>query len=319
MWNRRFLDKLEMTISLLGAGLMLLAGCQKEPFEEPKEKKVEQDEWRMTLEAVKGADTKALNIETDGSLSATWTTGDQVAVFLKGVAAESLGNLTATVNPTLNTKATLAGALTSVTGVTGGSTLTLLYPRAIWDYSGQDGSAPSASGTLATKYDYALADVTVSAVDGSAKTITTDDASFANQQSIYRVKFTSSDNPLSVKQFTVSSSHNKLVQSRSYNGSAWTSAFGSVSVVSASATADWLYMSLRNEYADHDPLIAIDDDVYTFVVKGSDNATYTGTKSIPAATALNGYGHFISIEKVAVSKLSLLPKTGAITLKGDIW
>ena len=319
MWNRRFLDKLEMTISLLGAGLLVLAGCQKEPFEEPKEKPAEQDEWRMTLEAVKGADTKALNIETDGKLSATWTTGDLVAVFLKNGAAESLGNLTATVNPSINTRATLAGALTSVTGVTGGSTLTLLYPRAIWDYSGQDGSAPSASGTLATKYDYALANVTVSAVDGSAKTITTDDASFANQQSIYRVKFTSSDNPLSVKQFTVSSSHNKLVQSRSYNGSAWTSAFGSVSVVSASATADWLYMSLRNEYADHDPLIAIDDDVYTFVVKGSDNATYTGTKSIPATTALSGYGHFISIENVTVSKLSLLAKTGAITLKGDIW
>ena len=73
MWNRRFLDKLEMTISLLGAGLLVLAGCQKEPFEEPKEKPAEQDEWRMTLEAVKGADTKALNIETDGKLSATWT------------------------------------------------------------------------------------------------------------------------------------------------------------------------------------------------------------------------------------------------------
>ena len=314
MWNRRFLDKLEMTISLLGAGLLVLAGCQKEPFEEPEEKPAEQEEWILTLEASKGTDTKALNLETNGSITASWTTGDQVAVFLKGGATESLGNLTATVNPSLNTNATLAGSLTSVTGVTNGSTLTLLYPRATWDYTGQDGSAPSASGTLATKYDYALADVTVSAVDGGAKTITTDKANFANQQSIYRFKFSSSGTPLSVKQFTVSSSANKLVQSRSYDGSAWTSNFGSVSVVSDAATSDWLYMSLRNELDG----IVIDHDTYTFVVKGGDAATYTGTKDIPF-TAVSAAGHAITVADVAVSKVSLLSKTGAIALKGDIW
>ncbi len=314
MWNRRFLDKLEMTISLLGAGLLVLAGCQKEPFEEPEEKPAEQEEWILTLEASKGADTKALNLETDGRITASWTTGDKVAVFLNGGAAESLGNLTATVNPSLNTNATLAGSLTSVTGVTNGSTLTLLYPRATWDYTGQDGSAPSASGTLATKYDYALANVTVSAVDGGEKTITTDDAIFANQQSIYRFKFSSSGTPLSVKQFTVSSSANKLVQSRSYDGSAWTSNFGSVSVVSDAATSDWLYMSLRNELDG----IVIDYDTYTFVVKGGDAATYTGTKDIPF-TAVSAAGHAITVADVAVSKVSLLSKTGAIALKGDIW
>lgn len=314
MWNRRFLDKLEITISLLGAGLMVLAGCQKEPFEEPEEKPAEQEEWILTLEASKGADTKALNLEADGRITASWTTGDKVAVFLNGGAAESLGNLTATVNPSLNTNATLAGSLTSVTGVTNGSTLTLLYPRATWDYTGQDGSAPSASGTLATKYDYALADVTVSAVDGGAKTITTDKANFANQQSIYRFKFSSSGTPLSVKQFTVSSSANKLVQSRSYDGSAWTSNFGSVSVVSDAATSDWLYMSLRNELDG----IVIDHDTYTFVVKGGDAATYTGTKDIPF-TAVSAAGHAITVADVAVSKVSLLSKTGAIALKGDIW
>ena len=104
------------------------------------------------------------------------------------------------------------------------------------------------------------------------------------------------------------------MQSRSYDGSSWTSNFGSVSVVSDAATSDWLYMSLRNELDG----IVIDYDTYTFVVKGGDAATYTGTKKIPFS-AVSAAGHAITVTDVAVSKVSLLAKTGAITLKGDIW
>ena len=294
--------------------LAALAACQKEEDffqkeevsheEQPKVQEI----YTLTVEASKGVETKALDLDTSGDkerLNAYWKTGETVAVYLGG---SLLGTLEATADGTDNTKATLTGELTTVEGVQQGSELTLLFPRADWDYTGQNGVAPSEAGDLATKYDYATASVTVASVDDVNRTISVaSGANFENQQSVYRFGFKVSGTPLSVKAFTVSSDHNKLVTSRSYSGG-WTSTYGSLTVTPASATSELLYLSVRNENDN-----TSEADKFSFYVIGNDNALYLGEKDIPGDKL--GDGKFISAKSVAVTK-SNLAKSGTAT---EVW
>lgn len=300
MWNKKY-------VVALFAGLAVLAACQKEPFEEETPAPApEQETWALTLEARKDGRTKALGLDSEsGPLTAYWVAGEQAAVYLGGT---KLGMLTATPSSTHSTSAILAGALDSVTGVADGSDLTLLFSRAEWNYTGQDGSAPSEAGTMATKYDYALASVTVASLNTSAKTITTTgSADFVNQQSIYRFGFKVSGTPLSVKEFTMSSSQEKLVRSRTYAGGDWTSTYGSLTVVPDGATTDLLYLSLRNENTTV-------DDTYSFNVLGSDNLLYLGSQNVSSGNL--GYGKFVSAKNVSVSKSTVPTSMASAT---EVW
>ena len=245
--------------------------------------------YTLTVKASKTVDSKALSL--DGSaLNAHWEDGETVAVYQEG---NYLGQLEATADGTDATKATLSGTLT-VTGVTQGAELMLLFPRADWDYTGQDGTI----ATIGSTYDYASTTVTVASVDDVNNTITTTDgADFVNQQSVYRFGFKVSGTPLSVKGFTLSSDHGKLVTSRSYSGG-WTSTYGGLTVTPASATSDLLYVSLRNENGN-----TTEADQFSFYAIGEDDALYVGYKEIPGDKL--GNGKFISAKSIAVTKPSL--------------
>ena len=245
--------------------------------------------YTLTVKASKTVDSKALSL--DGSaLNAHWEDGETVAVYQEG---NYLGQLEATADGTDATKATLSGTLT-VTGVTQGAELMLLFPRADWNYTGQDGTI----ATIGSTYDYASATVTVASVDDVNNTITTTDgADFVNQQSVYRFGFKVSGTPLSVKGFTLSSDHNKLVTSRSYS-SGWVSTYGDLTVTPASATSDLLYVSLRNENGN-----TTEADQFSFYAIGEDDALYVGYKEIPGDKL--GDGKFISAKSIAVTKPSL--------------
>ena len=245
--------------------------------------------YTLTVKASKTVDSKALSL--DGSaLNAHWEDGETVAVYQEG---NYLGQLEATADGTDATKATLSGTLI-VTGVTQGAELMLLFPRADWDYTGQDGTI----ATIGSTYDYASATVTVASVDDVNNTITTTDgADFVNQQSVYRFGFKVSGTPLSVKGFTLSSDHGKLVTSRSYSGG-WTSTYGGLTVTPASATSDLLYVSLRNENGN-----TTEADQFSFYAIGEDDALYVGYKDIPGDKL--GNGKFISAKSIAVTKPSL--------------
>jgi len=245
--------------------------------------------YTLTVKASKTVDSKALSL--DGSaLNAHWEDGETVAVYQEG---NYLGQLEATADGTDGTKATLSGTLT-VTGVTQGAELMLLFPRADWNYTGQDGTI----ATIGSTYDYASATVTVASVDDVNNTITTTDgADFVNQQSVYRFGFKVSGTPLSVKGFTLSSDHNKLVTSRSYS-SGWVSTYGDLTVTPASATSDLLYVSLRNENGN-----TTEADQFSFYAIGEDDALYVGYKEIPGDKL--GDGKFISAKSIAVTKPSL--------------
>lgn len=285
--------------------LAVITACQKveDVFvtEEPEET-VEQ--YTLTLEATKGEDTKALRLINSGStLTALWVNGETVAVYQGGT---YLGQLVATADDTDETKATLSGTLESVAGVANNAVLTLLFPRKDWDYTGQDGEAPNVFFKIDRLYDYATANVTVASVDTGSKTITTTSAAaFENQQSIYRFGFKVNDTPLLVKEFTVSSNHNKLVTSRSYSGG-WTSTYGNLTVRPSSATNKLLYLSLRNENAN-----TSEPDKFSFYVIGNNNALYLGEKDIPGDKL--GNGKFISAQNIAVTK-SNLAQSGTATV-----
>ena len=291
-------------VAIALVGIIALAACQKEEklIETPEQ--VTGKEYTLTLEATKGVETKALSLD-ESTLNAHWENGETVAVYLGG---SFLGTLEATANGTDNTKATLSGVLTTVENVEQGSVLTLLFPRADWDYTGQDGAAPSAAGTLATKYDYATASVTVASVDDVNKTISvTSGADFENQQSMYRFGFKVDGNPLAVKGFIVASANNTIVRSRSWSGIEWTENCGTIDVNTTSEQT-LTYVSLRNTLVGTPTQEQIDAkttiDTYSFYVIGSDNALYTGQKKIPAQV-MDVQGKFISAKSVAVTKSSL--------------
>ena len=297
---------MKKSILLMAAlvGAMAWTGCRKAEEDVVKApQNLPKGSLWLSVEARKSIDTKALELD-ENTLNAYWVDGEKVAVFLDGT---YLGDLTATANTSDRTKATLSGSLPS-TGVTAGVTLYLLFPGRTdhaWDYSGQVGTAPSASGALATQYDYALASAIVDSVDGSSIK-TTGSVTFENQQSIYRFSFAENSTALSVKSFTLSSPNNKLVQSRSWSGGAWVSAYGSVAVTPSSATTNALYLALRNEHSG--------SDNYSFDIIGNDNALYLAGKEVAATKFANG--QFLSGLNIAVTK-STLPKNNTSTT--EVW
>ena len=299
---------------------ILLAGCQTMeeivPEVTPEVRVTPEGKYMLTVEATKDIDTKALSL--DGStLNAYWKTGETVAVYLGGT---YLGQLTATAGSD-NTKATLSGVLDSVTGVAENSVLTLLFPRKDWDYTGQNGAAPSEDGPLATQYDYATASVTVKSVNTTDRTITVNSAAiFQNQQSMYRFGFKvgGTGDAIAIKSFTVSSANNALVRSRSWSGSDWVDNCGSISVEAAgTSTLTLPFVSLRNtlvssSYAADDETVR---DKYSFDVIGSDDALYLGEKKIPGKV-MTTQGKFISAPSVSITKVELGQSSSTAT---EVW
>lgn len=289
-------NKLIMVAALLGT---VLAGCQKEEENKLTPETVTGG-WTLTVNATKGADTKAMSL-SGNDLDAYWTEGEQVSVYLGGT---KLGTLTAGSIGTDAHEAVLSGELESVSGITMGSHLMLLFPDKAddqWTYLGQDGSAPSANGSMATGFDYASADLEIASVDPENRVISASGSvSFFNQQGIYRLGFKANNANFAVKFFNLVSSQHQLVRTRSFNGNAWESSFGSLTLVPAATPQDNLYyMAVRND----NNSVA---DSYSFLaVRATDNALLEGTKNIPAAA--------LAAPKFLSATVNMSPKTFAPT------
>lgn len=288
--------------ALLGA--VLLAGCQRAEEDLKDEKPQEpaaEGTFFLTLEASKGADTKALYLDQSGTkLDAYWKSTEKVRVYKEG---SYIGQLDVT--PGAGDRpltATLSGEIT-VSGLSSGDALMLLIPRESWDYTGQVGTLAD----IESKYDYATASVTVATISGNSVTAN-QSADFLNQQSVYRFGFKAGTDAVSVKSFTVSSANDALVRTCSLDGTATES--GSITVTPASATSDLIYAALRNTRAG-----SSQDDSYSFSVIASDNSLYLGGKDIPA-TSLDAQGKFISAKTVEVSQARL---TASSTSTSEVW
>jgi len=156
---------------------VLLFSCAKEidPLvlpEQPVQEEVKT--YTLSVTAGKGErpDTKALVLDGDGALKASWALNEMVVVY-KG--EDLLGTLTA---QSAGPSTTLTGEISGEIQVEDALTLKFLAP----DYAIQDGTLDY----IAAHCDYAVAGVTVTSIAGTA--VTTTDASFQNQQAI--VKFT---------------------------------------------------------------------------------------------------------------------------------
>ena len=283
--------------------LVFLAACQQIETPAPSQKPSgSETAWTLTVPATKdAATTKALDLVNDGNtLNAYWKNTETVKVYKEGTL---IGNLA--VAPASGEKpltATLSGTFDNVSGLAVGNSLTLIIPRESWNYTGQVGTLAS----IETNYDYAIASVTIATVDEVNRTITTNNANFANQQSIYRFGFKVGEDYVTPSDFTISTQNGKLVSVRTLSGSEWTSTLGSVNVVPTSNPSDFFYyVALRNE--------STAADKYYFQLHVSNSgALYTATKDIPD-NVLNDPGKFISAKSISITQPSFAPIDGGTT------
>lgn len=286
--------------------LLMAAACRHMEIDDPtySEEKPEIREesadsvWTLTIEATKGEpDTKALDLVNEGSrLNFYWKVTETVKVYKGG---SFLGTLN--VSPAAGEKpvqATLGGSITT-TGLAQGDALTLLIPRDVWDYTGQNG-ALTGTGSIEDTYAYATAMVTVNSISGN--TVSTTEASFSNQESIYRFGFKVSGSYIDPKAFTVSAAGGQLVQCLTLDAGVWTPEYGSLTVTPASAPADhFYYVSLRNRQTT--------DDTYSFIITGADDKLYMASKGIPASV-LDAPGKFISAKNINAVQPDFSPTAG---------
>ena len=289
--------------------ILLASACQQMEFEAPDSKENTEIEteteivegvYTITIQACKGeGETKGLDLVTGtpDHLDAYWKSTEKVKVYKDGTL---LGTLNVTPGSgSKPTSATLSGPITTA-GLVPGDVLTLRIPHENWDYSGQVGTLSSIEAT----YDYAIASVTIDTVDDLNYTITTTGtASFQNQQSVYRFGFKTGGDYFDPKSFTVSAAGGQLVQSISWNGTAWAADYGNISVTPASAPGDhFYYVSLRNDQTS--------DDTYSFIITGSDDVLYMASKPIPSSV-LAAPGKFISAKNINATKPDFKPAGGS--------
>ena len=288
------------------AGTMLCAGCIKETLP-PKPEEPESKTWTVTVRAerIDGAVTKGLGIgdgteATTLELKSVWKENEPVNVYLDGAL---IGTLTATPDGLDAHKATLSGDVTT-TGIVANTTrLDLLTPRESWDYTGQNGKlllSDDAVNSIEKKYHYTMAS-SVLVTEVSGDNITTESATFSNQQSIYRLSFKYAAASIQAKSVTISGAGGELVRSQVVGGA---TTKGAISVTLGAATTDPFFVALRNGDTN--------DENITFTVVDGDGVTYRGTKEIPAAA--KGNGTFVSMKNTSLpQRLDLVLSATEVT------
>ena len=285
-------------------GAMAWTGCMKEnlaPVTPEEEVAAAVDSvWTVSLQAVKSdvPETKGLAIEGEEAattvLKSIWKAGEEVKVYL---GTTCIGTLTATPDGEDAHNATLSGTVTTTGLEEGTTTLTLLTPRESWDYTGQVGTLLETAYSIEKMYHYTAATgVLVKTVDTENNAITTEKATFVNQQSIYRLSFRyqtgDTKTGIVAKNVTITTERNKLVQSQSVDGATVTE--GAISVTLATPSTEPFFVALRN--GDEA------DEGITFTVVDTENATYKGSKVVPAAYKAGG---FVSVKNATLSRLGV--------------
>ena len=311
--------KKNIYVLLALVGAIAWTGCMKveeeliDPIPEEPIAVAADSVWTVSLQAVKSdvPQTKGLAIgdgDDEGNtttLKSIWKAGEEVKVFLESAC---IGTLTATPDAEDAHKATLSGTVTTTALVAGTSTITLLTPRETWDYTGQVGTLLETAGSIEKMYHYTAATgVKVTVVDTEHNTITTENANFANQQSIYRFSFRykkseESKTPITAKSLTITSANGHLVKSHSVDGTTVTE--GPIAVTLSSASADPFFVALRN--GDETNAEAL-----TFTVIDADGVTYRGSKTIPAEYKRSG--SFVSAKNASLDqRLQLAQSTTGV-------
>ncbi len=268
--------------------------------------------------------TRAVNYNSEtGALDATFTTDD--IIFATIVSAGDNQAATTILKPDNNGNSVnlvpYTGSIVSfhdntdpdlstnptLVSLTGGETIFLEYHSTaineFFDYTGlyTDPFGVTQNGTLAglSLFDYATATVQVTGITGNETdgyALTTTNASFNNQQSMFKFTFTGLPSGVGVKKVVIHSSEDKLVTgysptlmtlSTSISMPASPILYGDITIdlgTAASASNSTVYAALRFDPLDNET--ATDNIIFT--ITGTDNKTYTTTKTSPAGGFQNG-------------------------------
>ena len=286
---------MKKNIAILMMALASLMACQKEEVlvqeKEPVQPAEEAPSYTLTVNAQKESDTKGLDLEGT-TLKTRWKSGEKVAVY-KG--SSYLGDLDVIPDANNAGLATLSGSVTG--SIAANDQLTLLFPHKTWDYTGQNGVLLQADGSIEKNYDYAKAEVTVTAISGD-ELVVDGNAHFLTEQSIYRISFTAGGSPLAVKNMTLSTKKGKLVRSMVLGGE---TTYGDLTVDMTGTSADLdgglICIAVRNEDTT--------EQTYNFTVTDADGKAYIASKDIPAAAF--SY-KFLGIKDVPATQLKLPKK-----------
>ena len=213
--------------------------------------------------------TRAISVTGD-VLKTYWTTTDLVTVYRNNW-QNKVGELhpkSDTDGTATPTKTKLDGTNFITDGLKEGDALNLIYPRATWDYTGQDGTWQ----TISTMYDYATANVSVVYIDANAnnKVYGTTALFGAAQQAIARFTLLDTNNTaFNTTELTITTAGNQLVKKCSLNGTATDK--GGALVIKPSAATNVFYVAIRNDNEAADQ--------YTLTAKSSDGKVYSYTRS----------------------------------------
>lgn len=311
---------------------VVTAGCFKDEEsllpERPETQRVQPKDsvWTLCIKAVmEGRATKGLAIGKDDEeatttvLQSVWKQNDPVQVYL---GMNYIGNLSAIPDESDAHKATLIGTVTAAGIEPGFTRLTLLTPRKDWDYTGQVGvlltkdyhtSGPS-NLSVEYRYHYTMAEnvlVTEAAVDTESgkASLTTENATFEKQQSIYRLSFRylKDQKAIPAKRVLIEAANGGLVQAQSLDGTALT---GPIEIVQESNDSESLlkpfFVALRNQNT-------TTAEALNFKVVDNLGVTYYGSKTIPAEYKANGT--FVSIKNATLTgRLELQKGTTAVDI-----
>lgn len=217
--------------------------------------------------------TRVISLSSDESMiNTTWDQTDAVTVF-KDNWQSQIGELhpdpTKVPEGSSAQRTKLEGVI-STNNLKTGDVLNLIYPRPIWDYTGQKGTIDD----ISKNYDYITTNVNVVYIDNknASNPVYSTTALFGKAEQTI-VRFTLLDalgNALSVPELSITTAGNQLVKKCSLNGNATES--GGALVVTPASPTNVFYVAIRNDN--------LDADQYTLTAKtAEDGKLYTYTKS----------------------------------------
>ena len=231
-----------ISVLLLGLGISSCGKIEQIIEKETPENVVEEEEvWTLKVEAGDKGDavTKALSMNTDGTIKSEWVQGDEVKVYkyLDNGQLSLVANIGTLSAETGGEHTTFSGTLTSAEGLSVGSTLRLSYPDHNTDYRGQNGTLEYISNNC----NFSYAEVEITELNTDTRVITTTNATFHNTQAIWKMKFQDANGDINVSSVTIAADYIKNYTSGSM-------AFvGQITITPATPTNEiWVAVSSMN-------------------------------------------------------------------------
>ena len=272
--------------------------------------------FTISIDAVKGADTKALTVSPDGkTLNATWEQGDQVAVCRIDPQNNDLSTVLGVLTPSAygSASTTLSGTIL-MEGVSAGDKLYLQYPFKVYEspdgnrwldspYRGQDGDL----ATVGKEFAYASCGVDITSLEGN--TISTSKAEFYNRQAIVKFSLLNGGSPLEASKLRIFSPD---LSDHLYHDDYYVDR-GGLDVISSAPRSEFT-VALRNQDTST-------PEPYTLYAVNS-NGVYTATtapKLFTDGTYNRGSGNLTPVSYEGFNDSSTWTVIGSMSEYGVLW